>query len=227
MFKEMAAEATEDMHPVSVEYLFDGDKAVFYFEAEERVDFRELVRKLAVALPRARRHAPDRRARRGPHGGRPGPLRPGAVLQAPRRRVLPRVHPHGQGAGPLAEPARRSRACAGGSCAVCATSSMPTRTSRAALPRRTPRWRRRMAPAKVVDLGRAARSRVAEDGGREAREGARWPTSMHLRRAHVPKCVGCEAWERAFERTARRCLRRRRSAGHAAAVGQGQACRTR
>lgn len=47
IFKEMAAEANEDMHPVSVEYLLDGDKAVFYFEAEERVDFRDLVRKLA------------------------------------------------------------------------------------------------------------------------------------------------------------------------------------
>lgn len=48
IFKEMAAEASEDMHPVSVEYLLDGDKAVFYFEAEERVDFRELVKKLAT-----------------------------------------------------------------------------------------------------------------------------------------------------------------------------------
>ena len=48
VFKEMAAEAHEDMHPVSVEFLLDGDKAVFYFEAEERIDFRELVRKLAA-----------------------------------------------------------------------------------------------------------------------------------------------------------------------------------
>lgn len=47
VFKEMAAETSEDMHPVSVEYLLDGDHAVFYFEAEERIDFRELVRKLA------------------------------------------------------------------------------------------------------------------------------------------------------------------------------------
>ena len=30
------------MRPVSVEYLFDGDKAVFYFESENRVDFREM-----------------------------------------------------------------------------------------------------------------------------------------------------------------------------------------
>ena len=44
VFKEMAAEGNGDMHPVSVEYLFEGDKAIFYFEAEERVDFRELVR---------------------------------------------------------------------------------------------------------------------------------------------------------------------------------------
>ncbi|MEG0460059.1 PSP1 domain-containing protein [Gordonibacter sp.] len=48
VFKQMAAEASEDMHPVSVEFLLDGDKAVFYFEAEERVDFRDLVRKLAA-----------------------------------------------------------------------------------------------------------------------------------------------------------------------------------
>lgn len=47
VFKEMAREYHEDMHPVSVEFLLDGDKAVFYFEAEERIDFRELVRKLA------------------------------------------------------------------------------------------------------------------------------------------------------------------------------------
>lgn len=47
VFKEMAAQTSEDMHPVSVEYLLDGEHAVFYFEAEERIDFRELVRKLA------------------------------------------------------------------------------------------------------------------------------------------------------------------------------------
>ena len=52
VFKEMAAEGNGDMHPVSVEYLFEGDKAIFYFEAEERVDFRELVRKLAACAMR-------------------------------------------------------------------------------------------------------------------------------------------------------------------------------
>lgn len=47
VFKEMAAQTSDQMRPVMVEFLFDGDKAVFYFEAEERVDFRDLVRKLA------------------------------------------------------------------------------------------------------------------------------------------------------------------------------------
>ncbi len=47
VFKEMVEEYQLDMRPVTVEFLFDGDKAIFYFEADERVDFRELVRSLA------------------------------------------------------------------------------------------------------------------------------------------------------------------------------------
>ncbi|MBP5313334.1 MAG: hypothetical protein J6Y65_00135 [Eggerthellaceae bacterium] len=50
IFKELAAESDLDMHPISVEYLHEGDKAVFHFEADDRVDFRELVRKLAGRL---------------------------------------------------------------------------------------------------------------------------------------------------------------------------------
>lgn len=48
MFREIAAQTNEDMNPIMVEYLFDGDKAIFYFSAEDRVDFRELVRRLAA-----------------------------------------------------------------------------------------------------------------------------------------------------------------------------------
>jgi hypothetical protein len=43
----MIARHKLDMKPIEVEYLFDGDKIVFYFVAEERVDFRELVREMA------------------------------------------------------------------------------------------------------------------------------------------------------------------------------------
>ena len=46
-YRELVEEEGLDLRPVSVEFLFDGDKAVFYFESEDRVDFRELVRKLA------------------------------------------------------------------------------------------------------------------------------------------------------------------------------------
>jgi cell fate regulator YaaT (PSP1 superfamily) len=38
------------MKLVKAEYLFDGNKAVFYFAAEDRVDYRELVRDLAQRL---------------------------------------------------------------------------------------------------------------------------------------------------------------------------------
>ena len=45
-FKRLAAETIEEMKPVAVEFLFDGDRAIFYFESEERLDFRELIPKL-------------------------------------------------------------------------------------------------------------------------------------------------------------------------------------
>jgi len=50
VFRRLAADYAPDMNPIAVEYLFDSDKAVFYFDAEERVDFRDLVRKLAAEL---------------------------------------------------------------------------------------------------------------------------------------------------------------------------------
>jgi cell fate regulator YaaT (PSP1 superfamily) len=37
-----------EMKPTDVEFLFDGQRAMFYFVAEDRVDFRELVRDLAA-----------------------------------------------------------------------------------------------------------------------------------------------------------------------------------
>ncbi|MBI5230752.1 MAG: stage 0 sporulation family protein [Coriobacteriales bacterium] len=47
VFRQLVEERKLDMKPVNAEYLFDGDKIIFYFSAEERVDFRELVRDLA------------------------------------------------------------------------------------------------------------------------------------------------------------------------------------
>jgi cell fate regulator YaaT (PSP1 superfamily) len=47
IFRELVHNYDLEMKPIDVEYLFDGDKIVFYFVAEERVDFRELVKELA------------------------------------------------------------------------------------------------------------------------------------------------------------------------------------
>ena len=47
IFQKQAKETNEAMVPISVEYLHDGKKAVFYFSAPERQDFRDLVKKLS------------------------------------------------------------------------------------------------------------------------------------------------------------------------------------
>lgn len=47
VFRDLVKQHKLDMKPVNVEMLIDGGKMIFYFAAEERVDFRELVRELA------------------------------------------------------------------------------------------------------------------------------------------------------------------------------------
>ncbi len=49
-FRELVRKHGLDMKPIGVEHLFDESKVVFYFAAEERVDFRELVRELAAEM---------------------------------------------------------------------------------------------------------------------------------------------------------------------------------
>ena len=46
-FRELVAKNGLDMKPVGVEFLFGGEKVVFYFAAEDRVDFRQLVKDLS------------------------------------------------------------------------------------------------------------------------------------------------------------------------------------
>lgn len=50
LFREFVTQSGLDMKPVGVEYLFGGEKVVCYFAAEERVDFRQLVRDLSKEL---------------------------------------------------------------------------------------------------------------------------------------------------------------------------------
>ena len=49
-FRRLAAASGLDMKPVGVEYLFGGGKVVCYFSADDRVDFRQLVRDLSREL---------------------------------------------------------------------------------------------------------------------------------------------------------------------------------
>lgn len=49
-FRRLVKQNGLDMKPVGVEFLFGGEKAVFYFAAEDRVDFRQLVKDLASSL---------------------------------------------------------------------------------------------------------------------------------------------------------------------------------
>lgn len=47
-FRRLVEKNDLEMKPVGVEYLFGGEKAVFYFAAEDRVDFRQLVKDLSA-----------------------------------------------------------------------------------------------------------------------------------------------------------------------------------
>ncbi len=49
-FRDLVEKNKLEMKPVGVEYLFGGEKAVFYFAAEDRVDFRQLVKDLSATF---------------------------------------------------------------------------------------------------------------------------------------------------------------------------------
>ena len=75
------AEHGLEMQLVSAECAFDGSKILFFFTADGRVDFRELVKTLASDLPHPHRAASDRRAGQGQDGRRARYLRPSLLLQ--------------------------------------------------------------------------------------------------------------------------------------------------
>jgi cell fate regulator YaaT (PSP1 superfamily) len=50
VFRKLVEQSGLEMKPVGVEYVFGGEKVVCYFAAEERVDFRQLVRDLSREL---------------------------------------------------------------------------------------------------------------------------------------------------------------------------------
>jgi cell fate regulator YaaT (PSP1 superfamily) len=48
VYRRLVEKHKLEMKPTDVEFLFDGERAIFYFVAEDRIDFRELVRDLAA-----------------------------------------------------------------------------------------------------------------------------------------------------------------------------------
>jgi cell fate regulator YaaT (PSP1 superfamily) len=50
LFREKVKELKLEMKPITVELSFEGDRAIFYFAAENRVDFRELIKVLSRSI---------------------------------------------------------------------------------------------------------------------------------------------------------------------------------
>ena len=105
------AERGLEMKLVDVEYTFDNSKILFYFTADGRVDFRELVKDLAgmfrtrIELRQigVRDEAKDDR--------RPRHLRQTVLLRLVPRRLSAGLHQNGEGAGTFSEPVKISGTC--------------------------------------------------------------------------------------------------------------------
>ena len=87
-----------EMQLVDVEHIFGGERIVVYYLAENRVDFRELVKATGRRVSNADRNAADRRARRGEAAGRLRRLRQAGLLQHASVRNAAGVDEDGQAA---------------------------------------------------------------------------------------------------------------------------------
>ena len=93
-----------EMKLVDVEYTFDGNKILFYFTADGRIDFRELVKDLAAVF-RTRIELRQIGVRDETKlKGRYRHLRKAALLQHLSDRVFRRFHQDGKRAEPVPEP---------------------------------------------------------------------------------------------------------------------------
>ena len=83
-----------EMKLIDVEYTFDNNKILFYFTADGRIDFRELVKDLAAVF----------RTRIDEDTGRHRHMRPSSVLQYLPDGVRGSIHQDGEGTEPVSEP---------------------------------------------------------------------------------------------------------------------------
>ena len=99
-----------EMKLVEAEYTLDRSKIMFYFPADGRVDFRELVKDLASAFrTRIELRQIGVRDKAKQDDRRPWHLRPALLLQPLFKGLPARLHQDGQGAGPFAEPHQDQR----------------------------------------------------------------------------------------------------------------------
>ena len=101
-----------DMQLVDVEHLFGGERVVIYYLAEDRVDFRDLVKNAGHRVSNADRNAADRRPRRSQAAGRLRRLRQTGLLQHAPQRDAARLDEDGQAAKGDARPDAKSPAAA-------------------------------------------------------------------------------------------------------------------
>ena len=88
------------MKLVDAEYTLDRSKLVFYFTADGRVDFRELVKDLASVFHTRIELRQIGVRDESKDAGRFGPVRPAVLLQPLFEKLPAGVHQDGQGAGP-------------------------------------------------------------------------------------------------------------------------------
>lgn len=102
------AERGLEMKLVDVEYTFDNSKILFYFTADGRVDFRELVKDLA-GMFRTRIELRQIGVRDEAKMSRPRHLRQTVLLRLVPRRLSACLHQNGEGARAFSEPCENLR----------------------------------------------------------------------------------------------------------------------
>ena len=98
-----------EMKVNDVEYQGDNSKAIFYYTADDRVDFRTADQGAGRGVPCAHRDEADRCAPRGRQGGRFGHLWPRALLQHMADQFQVGDHQRGQDSADTAQPAETGR----------------------------------------------------------------------------------------------------------------------
>ena len=101
--KQKIAEHKLGMKLISAEYTLDNSKLLFYYSAEIRVDFRELVKDLRLRFPHKNRAETDRNPRRSENARRAWRMRSTSLLLTLPLGLCSGFHQNGEGAESIAQ----------------------------------------------------------------------------------------------------------------------------